>query len=192
MKHVSDRFTVVLDANVLYPFLVRDVLLSFAHSGLYRARWTQAIIDELVSALIANKPDRERKIRQLAGIMAEQFPEALIEHYESLIPAIDLPDPDDRHVLAAAIKAGAHAIVTENLQDFPTATLASCEIEAHTADQFLQSTFQLYPTDAIRALREMRSRYINPPVSAGDLLTALTRNELVLLAGEVRPHFDFL
>lgn len=188
MSDVPDRFTVVLDANVLYPFLVRDALLSFAHAGLYRARWTGEIIDEFVGALLESKPGHETKIRQIADIMASEFPEALVENYEVLIPSIDLPDADDRHVLAAALASGAHVIVTANLKDFPSAALAHYDIEARTADEFLQEMFRLYPAEAMQSVRAMRRRFAKPAMSADELLIALKRNGLTKLAAELLPH----
>jgi predicted nucleic acid-binding protein len=108
MRHIADRFTVILDANVLYPFLMRDVLLSSARAGLFRARWSRSIMDEWVRNLISNKPEKERQIHRTASLMNERFPEAVVEDYEALIPSLSLPDEKDRHVLAAAIRAGAH------------------------------------------------------------------------------------
>lgn len=192
MKHIADRFTVILDANVLYPFLVRDVLLSFAHAGLYRARWSKDIMDEWTRHLIKNHPDKEQNIRRTAEVMAEQFPEALVCGYEDLIPSLELPDPDDRHVLAAAIKVGAHAIVTNNLKDFPADQMALYELEAESPDGFLNNTFELYPEDAIQAIRTMRLRYDRPETSAGELIMALMRSGLVQLAAALRPHFELL
>lgn len=192
MTHISDRFTVVLDANVLYPFLVRDVLLSFAYAGLFRARWTNEIMDEWVRSLTKDKPDKEKQILRTAEIMNNEFPEALVEGYERLIPALELPDPNDRHVLAAALKVGAHSIVTENLRDFPEEILSPLQIEVRTADEFLLSTFELYQNDAIEALREMRQRYKAPPYSSDELNLSLIKAGLVRTASELKPHLKIL
>ncbi len=113
MRHVADRFTAMLDANVLYPFLVRDVLLSLAEAGLYRPVWTAEINAEWSENLIAGKPEREAAIKATIEAMNEAFPEAVTTGYEDLIPSLTLPDNDDRHVLAAAIRSGASVIVTE-------------------------------------------------------------------------------
>ncbi len=115
MSDVADRFVVVLDANVLYPFRVRDVLLRFAEAGLYRARWSQRIIAEWTENLIRDKPHLEQSVRSQQRAMAIAFPEAMVAGYEALIPTLQLPDDKDRHVLAAAIRASAQHIVTENL-----------------------------------------------------------------------------
>jgi predicted nucleic acid-binding protein len=192
MRHVSDRFAVVLDANVLYPFLTRDVLLSLAHAGLYRPLWSAEITLEWKRHLIERKPKKAGQIDQTARLMEEQFPEALVEGYESLIPALTLPDPGDRHVLAAAIRGGAQAIITENLRDFPKERLAAYDIEVNTADEFCLSTIQLYLPDAIQAIHVMRRRYVAPPMTPAELLISLNACGLVRTAAELQSHATFL
>jgi predicted nucleic acid-binding protein len=192
MRQVSDRFTVMLDANVLYPFLMRDVLLSLAAAGLYRVQWTEQITDEWLGHLQASKPQKAEKLRRTVEIMRGAFPEAIIDKYEALIPSLNLPDPDDRHVLAAAIKGGAHAIVTCNVKDFPAQELSKYNLEVLSPDRFLVNTFQLYPDDAVRALRKMRERYEKPSYTAEELLLALARSNLVQLAAELRTRVDGL
>ena len=107
MRRVADRFVVLLDANVLYSFRVRDVLLRFAEAGLYRARWSRQIIEEWTKNLIRNKPHLKESVQSQVHAMERAFPEAIVEGYEDLIPTIVLPDKNDRHVLAAAIRSGA-------------------------------------------------------------------------------------
>jgi len=192
MRHVSDRFTVMLDANVLYPFLMRDVLLSLAAAGLYRVQWTDEITDEWLGHLQKSKPQKAGKLQQTVETMGKAFPEAIIDKYEALIPGLNLPDPDDRHVLAAAIKGGAHAIVTCNAKDFPAQELSKYDLEVLSPDKFLVNTFQLYPDDAVRALRKMRERYEKPACTAEELLLALARSNLVQLAAELRSRVDGL
>jgi len=97
--HIADRFVVVLDANVLFPFRKRDVLLRFYHAGLFRARWSEEILDEWTRNLLALKPHLEDSIRAQQAAMCDHFPEALVMGHDPLVGALDLPDPDDRHVL---------------------------------------------------------------------------------------------
>jgi len=130
MRHVSNRFTAILDANVLYPFLVRDVLLSLAEAGLYRPLWTAEINDGWTRHLLEKRPDAVEQIKATVSIMNDAFPEAVVDNYHDLIPAIELPDPNDRHVLAAAIRGSAHVIVTENISDFPSDKLDHYDLEA--------------------------------------------------------------
>lgn len=192
MTEVADRFVVVLDANVLYPFRVRDVLLRFAEVGLYRARWSQQILDEWTRNLIERKPHLEQSVRSQLGAMARAFPEAMIDGYENLVEGLSLPDEKDRHVLAAAIKAGAQHIITENLKDFPGEATEPYGIEAVSADDFLVSTFELYPTEAIVTLRKMRKSYQNPSMNPNEFLTDLMRVGLARTAAMCRSEIDIL
>jgi len=192
LKHVADRFVVILDANVLFPFRKRDVLLRFYHAGLFRGRWTEQILDEWTRNLLEQKPHLEDSIRSQQRAMQEHFAEAIVTGYEPLIPALNLPDPDDRHVLAAAIQCGAQHIVTENLADFPADLLEQFEIEAIDADEFLSRTFDLYPSEALAVLRSLRELYDNPPFSPPEFILDLTAKGLPKLAARVREHRDFI
>jgi len=192
VRDVSDRFVVVLDANVLYPFRLRDVLLRFAEAGLFRARWTDRIIAEWRDSLLKAKPDLEANIDAQLEAMRRAFPEAWVDGYEELIEAITLPDPDDRHVVAAAIRANAEHIVTENLRDFPPDAIGQYGIEAVAADDFLTSTFELYPSEAVAALHTMRVAYRNPAMSTDEFLFDLQRATLPKLASLAKEHIDVL
>ena len=192
MKHVSDRFVVVLDANVLYPFRKRDALLRFAEAGLYRARWSRTILDEWRRSLLAKKPNLTVSINAQIEAMACAFPEALVEGFEDLIGAIELPDEDDRHVVAVAIVADAEHIVTENLKDFPAEHIARYGIEAVAADDFLASTFELYPSDATAALRRMREGYETPPMTAHEFIFDLQSKGMPKLASLAKVHFELI
>lgn len=162
LRHLADRFTVVPDANVLYPFRVRDVLFRFYQEGLFRARWTDQILDEWTTNLVRNRPEHEASVQAQVAQMRAHFDEAWVTGHESLIASLHLPDPDDRHVLAAAIICGAQHIITENLKDFPSEVLLEFDIEPIGADEFLFRTFQLYPADAVAIFRQMRADYTNP------------------------------
>lgn len=192
MKCVSDRFVIVLDANVLYPFRVRDALLRFAEAGLYRARWSQSIIDEWRRNLLAKRPDLASSVDAQIDAMRRAFPEACVSGGESLIDALQLPDPDDRHVLATAIRAGAEHIVTENLRDFPDGALKSYGVSAVSADDFLSSTFELYPAEALAAMRAMRRDYTRPSFSPGDFIFDLQAKGLPKLASMLKENIDVL
>ncbi len=186
MSHIADRFVVLLDANVLFPFRKRDVLFSFYHAGLFRGRWTAEILAEWSRNLLALRPELSASIHTQHQIMEREFPEALVTGHEDLIPSLTLPDPDDRHVLAAAIRCGAQQIVTDNLKDFPAARLGPYDIEAITADSFLSQTFDLYPYEALPVVRDIRIRYRNPAFTAPEFLMDLTAKGLPLLAARLR------
>jgi len=190
--HIADRFVVVLDANVLFPFRKRDVLLRFSHAGLFRARWSEEILDEWTRNLLALKPQLEDSIRAQQTAMRDHFPEALVIGHAPLVGALDLHDPDDRHVLAAAIQCGAQHIVTDNLVDFPADKLEPYDIEAIDADEFLSRTFDLYPAEALTVLRQLRTHYNNPPYSAPEFVLDLTAKGLPKLAARARQNQAFL
>lgn len=192
MRHIADRFTVILDANVLYPFLVRDVLLSLAAAGLYRPRWSRDIMNEWSSKLIEARPDLRDKITGTVTTMEEAFEEAMVVGYEDLVASLHLPDENDRHVLAAAIKVGASVIVTENTKDFPPAVLDKYDIETRTADEFTVDTFQLYETDAVSAMQSMRKRHKKPAKTPDELIVALVACGLVDFANELISHKNLL
>ena len=118
-------------ANVLYPNTLRDLLIRIAQSGTVQAKWTNAILDEMGRALRRNRPDiPEEKLERLRELMNRAVRDCLVADYEPLIEGLKLPDPGDRHVLAAAIKAGAQVIVTRNLKDFPESDLGPWNVEA--------------------------------------------------------------
>lgn len=192
MSDIADRFVVILDANVLYPFRMRDALLHFSEAGLFRARWSRPILEEWRGALLGRKPQLKNSIDSQMQAMTKTFPEACVEGFDDLIAAIHLPDPDDRHVVAAAIVADAEHIVTENLKDFPKVSIAKYGIEAVTADDFLASTFELYPAQATAAMRTMRRNYENPPMNAGAFILDLQVKGMPKLALLLKQHIDVL
>lgn len=192
MRSVTDRFVVVLDANVLYPYRMRDALLRFAEAGLFRARWSPAILDEWRRSLLVRRPELEGSIDAQIRAMARAFPESCVTGADALIASLDLPDANDRHVLATAIRTGAEHIVTENLKDFPDGALGPFGITAVTADDFLSSTFELYPGDAFRAIRTMRRAYGNPPFSPGEFIFDLQAKGLPKLASMLKESIDLL
>lgn len=149
--------TAVFDANVLYPAPLRDLLIRLAQAGLVRARWTEAIHDEWVrSVLKANptlSPDRLARTRKL---MNEAVRDCLVTGYEDLTESLSLPDPNDRHILAAAIRAAAEVIVTFNLKDFPAGLLATYNIEAMHPDDFLLALFDASPGPICAAFKRQR------------------------------------
>jgi hypothetical protein len=182
------HFTVVYDASVLYPAPLRDLLIWVAIKGLVRAKWTDEIQEEWLRNLLEQRPDLdERRLRRTQQLMNRALPDARVSGYEDLISALELPDPDDRHVLAAAIRAGAQVIVTENMRHFPAATLAHYGVEAERPDPFLLGlldTDQHLFLDAVRAQLEALTR---PPQTKDQLLETLRRNRLVQTVGALRP-----
>ncbi len=151
-------FGAILDANVLIMAGPRDTLLRAAAAGLYRPYWSEEILREVRRNLIdilttRGNPNPTAAAEHLIDTIREEFPEALVEGYEALIPAMT-NDESDRHVLAAAVIAQAQAIVTENLKDFPDGALRPYRVEAQSPDTFLVDLFDLYPGRIVRILTE--------------------------------------
>lgn len=182
----SSQYTAVLDANTLYPAPLRDLLLSLAIDGLYHARWTARIHEEWVRNLGRNRPGLEAQLGALVELMNRSVPDCLVENYEGLIAGLVLPDPDDRHVLAAAIAGHADAIVTFNLKDFPADVLDAHQIEAIHPDDFVLNQLELRPYEALAAVKKMRARLSRPPQTAAELIATLERSGLPASATHLR------
>ncbi|MDR1635478.1 MAG: PIN domain-containing protein [Bifidobacteriaceae bacterium] len=137
---------VVYDANVLYPSTLRDVLIRVGIAQLVRAKWTERILEEVFGSLRANRPDLDTaRLDRTRRLMNGAIRDVTVAGYEHLIDQLDLPDPGDRHVLAAALHAGAQVIVTRNLRDFPADRLTAWGVEAQHPDDFLTELHQDHP-----------------------------------------------
>lgn len=170
---------VVYDANVLYPFTVRDILIQLATTEVFKARWSEEVNDEWIRNLLVNSPNLDAmKVKEIAKKMGEAVRDCLIEGYENLIPSIQLPDPDDRHVVAAAIKARADLIVTFNLKDFPQSALADFQIEAVHPDNFILDVADLAPRETLLAAQLCWKRRGKPPLTWDEFLRSLERANL--------------
>jgi predicted nucleic acid-binding protein len=178
---VSDELpaTALLDANVLYPALLRNVLMYLAVHGLYRPLWSEAIHVEWITALRREHPDvTERQVARTKRLMNENMPDATVIGYEKLVPGFVLPDANDRHVLAAAVHGGANVIVTRNLKHFPAKALKPHGLSAQSPDAFVANLI-VRDTDAVvTALAELRTQLKAPPYSTDDLLAGLERQKL--------------
>jgi predicted nucleic acid-binding protein len=182
-------FTVVYDANVLYPAPLRDLLLETARAGEFRARYSAEILDEVFDSLVANHPGLEpARLRRTRALMEEAIPDVLITGHLGLVDALELPDPNDRHVLAAAIRAGADVIVTSNVKDFPAEVLAAYGIEAQHPDVFLAHLTSLRPGVVLGALERISQRLRKPPQSVPDLVATLERAGCVQTAVALRDQ----
>lgn len=185
--------TVLYDACTLYPAPLRDLLMRLALSNLFQARWTDEIHAEWTRSVAANRPDvSAESLARCRRLMNEHVPDSIVVGYESLIPGLNLPDPDDRHVLAAAIHGGAGVIVTFNLGDFPASILADYSIEAMHPDGFITELWDESPTAVIDAVRRQRASLKNPPRTAAELLATLERCGLVECVGKLRPYSNQL
>ena len=188
----SARYTALLDANVLFPALLRDVLLSLALADLYSAKWSADIRRELEASLLGKFPDMSDKVSNLADCMEEAIPDCLVTGYEGLIEGLHLPDSDDRHVLAAAIVGHADAIVTFNQKDFPQEVMDSFGIELQTPDEFVVNQLMLIGTVALAAIKAMRARWDRPPLSSEEFVDLLERRDLPQTAAHLRDQVTLI
>jgi len=171
-------FTAIYDACVLYRAPLRDILMWLSMTDLFRARWTDRILDEWSRELLANRPDlRPEQIERTRRLMNESTLDCLVTGYEDLIQGLELPDPDDRHVLAAAIRAQAGVIVTFNLKHFPSEYLARFGTEAQHPDDFIMHLVDLSPGTVCMTAKLHRQNLRNPPKSVEEYLDTLERQQ---------------
>lgn len=167
-------YSVILDANVLYSATLRDTLMWLSQTDLFKARWTDDIHHEWITAL-EQKGHSLAKLERLRDLMDQHVMDAKVVGYESLIPTLTLPDPKDRHVLAAAIRSNADAIVTFNLKDFPQEALIPYEIEVIHPDDFIIYQIEFSPERICDAFKRQRTTKSRPHLSVDDLLRQLRR-----------------
>lgn len=157
--------------------------------GLNRARWSDWILDEVFRSISANRPDLDQtKLLRTRDLMCKAVPDCLVDSIaiEALVPSLTLPDPDDRHVLAAAILAGAQVIVTTDLKDFPSTELDKFRIEPMHPDAFLQNLYHLDGPLMHQAVSEAAAAYKNPPRTVGELVERLDSLGLPISASLLR------
>lgn len=168
----SVQFTAVLDTNVVYPLIIRDILFWFAYYDLYTPKWSEHIFDEWKRVMIEKGVSEEEAAKRISKANLA-FPDALVKNYKGLIEHLELPDKDDRHVLAAAIKTNANLIVTNNTKDFPEEYLQSFSLNAKTADDFLTDIIDLNQEQAVAAFKEMVSNRRKPKQDELEVLNLL-------------------
>lgn len=172
-------FTAVFDADVLHPPSVRDLLMRLAGTGLFSARWSEQILDEMVGSITRQRPELEGRLARTRALMCDAVQDCLVAGYEELIDGLVLPDPDDRHVLAVAIRCGAQVIVTNNIRDFPANALATYGIEAQTADEFVINLCDLAPAVVGTVVQIQAAALRRPPQRFDELPARLESRGLV-------------
>lgn len=190
---MEQAVTAVYDANILYPAPLRDLFIRVAQAGRVRARWTETIHEEGIRNVLKDNPRLSaERLARTRTLMNEAVRDCLVTGYEDLIASLSLPDPDDRHVLAAAIRAGADVIVTYNLTDFPTEKLARFDIEAQHPDGFLVGLLDLAPGVVCAAVKRQGESLQNPAKTAEELLAALEGQGLTQAVAWLRQFIDVL
>jgi hypothetical protein len=179
----------VFDACILYPFHLRNIIVQAAVDRLIEARWTDEIHDEWVRNLAADTPTIPiERLQTTRRLMNDALPGATISGYEDLVPTVSLPDPDDRHVVAAAIAAGASIILTWNLKDFPAAALKKYGLRRQTPDAFLTGLYDNVPDLVVGSPANARRSLNKSRVSAPDFIDILNHQKLTQLVTRLRKH----
>ena len=181
------RPVALYDASVLYPSLIRNLLMYLGTESLVAVRWTDTIHDEWTRNLRLAQPDLTlERLSYIRRLMERALPDAAVSGFEALIPTLTLPDPEDCHVLAAAIQAGADLIVTQNLKHFPALALEEHGIEALTPDALLCRLLDFEPSATRLALEKLRLSFRNPPFDPARFLSRLAEVGLKNTAARLR------
>lgn len=188
------RYTALLDACVLYPMAMTDALMSLATAGLYAAKWTTRIESEWIAALEAHRPDLKGRLGFRRDQMREAIPDWEVSEvaWRTCAHGLRLPDPDDVHVLAAALAGHADGIVTANLKDFPAEAVAPLGIEVVHPDVFIVAQWDLDPLVAVAAFKRMRARWKNPQATAESFADAVERGGLPSTAQRLREALELI
>ena len=183
----------VFDACILYPFHLRNIVVQAAVDRLVEARWTDEIHDEWIRNLAANVPAIPvERLRNTCRLMNDALPSATVVAYKDHIEAVRLPDPDDRHVVAAGIAARADVILTWNLRHFPAEELKRFGLRRATPDGFLSDLYDSNPELLIGSLANARRNLSRSNVSAPEFIAILDHQRLVQLARRAERHLNDL
>lgn len=173
------QFTVLLDACALYPAPLRDLLMHLAVTGLFRAKWTDQIHDEWIQAVLKTRKDLTlTQLTRARMLMDSHVLEAKVEGYEWRIDQLSLPDPDDRHVLAAAIECRASLIVTFNTRDFPNETIKPFGVQSIHPDDFILDQLELSSELVLVAVNRQKESLKNPAPTWSEFFQTLRDQNL--------------
>lgn len=175
------------DACVLYPAPLRDLLMHLALTDLYRAKWTEEIHNEWMKNVLAARQDLTRdQLERTRNLMNSSVRDCLVTGYEFLIPTLQLPDDNDHHVLAAAIRSQSSVILTFNLKDFPADELEKFDVEALHPDEFISDLIDLNPARVLAAVARHRQSLKNPPKTTDEYLDTLLQQGLPETVSQLR------
>lgn len=170
------RVTAIYDACVLFPAPLRDLLIRIAAAEIVRSRWTEEILDECFRAILRNRKDlNSDALSRTRSLLIQAVPDCIVTEYEHHIPALHLPDDNDRHVLAAAIACKASIIVTANLGDFPDEALRCYSIRAQHPDQFVRTLIDEHPFTIAAIVARQAASLRRPSMTTDQLLSTLTQ-----------------
>lgn len=169
----------LLDACVLYPWTLRDFLIRVAQTGAFTPLWSDEILDEFVGRVLRDRKDLPAaRLKRTRSLMEAAFPTARVQVDANLIAALKLPDPDDRHVLAAGIAGNADLLVTFNLRDFPGELVRAHGIVVLHPDTFAVRLLDVDAGNVLQALTRQVAALRTPPMATSDLLDVLARSGL--------------
>lgn len=184
---------VLVDSCILYPAPLRDLVMRLAIEDLFKPKWTDEIHREWMTNLLKNRPDlTEAQLQETRALMHEHIEDCLVTGYESLIDGLVLPDPNDRHVLAAAIHCEAQIILTNNLKDFPRSALDPHGLESQDLDTFLLNLLGAHRDTVLSALKKQREGLKRRPRKPHEFLDTLEKNGLGISVAELRQFADLL
>lgn len=167
--------------------------MRLAATELFRAKWTNQIHDEWIRNLLRSRPDLTRgKLERVRMLMDQNTLDCIVSDYEHLIQELKLPDPDDRHVLAAAIQSKASMIVTFNLKDFPASSLEQYQIEACSPDDFIQMLAEIDLDKVLATVKIAMASLKKPPVSLEEYLVILSKHRLPKTVALLDMHQELL
>ena len=172
MNENTSIIRTVLDANVLFSMPLCDLFMRAGLASLYEPRWSAKILDEMETNLVLQKRTDAARARNRRLRMEDTFPTAMIAGYEPLLAHMT-NDPNDRHVLAAAIQADAFVIVTHNTRHFPKSALAPHGVAVRTPDTFLRSLLDTNPATVIELVRDQAANLTKPRQTFAQVLTTL-------------------
>ena len=148
------------------------------------------ILDECFRSIERERPElAPARLARTRELMERALPAAMVQDFESLVDSVTLPDPDDRHVVAAAIRAGAQAIVTFNLRDFPAEVLRLYDLDAKHPDEFVLDCLDLAPALVANCVREQAGALRQPARSVADVLADLRAGGLVQSVARLHELF---
>ncbi len=184
---------VLLDACVLYPAPLRDLLMHLALADLFQAKWSDDIHKEWIRNVLANRPDLTlAQLKRTQKLMNEHVHDCLVRGYKKLIPQLSLPDKNDRHVLAAAIQGSVQIILTYNLKDFPTKIIKEYSVKAEHPDMFLHHLLQQYPEQFCVAIKRLRLSLKHPPVNEKKYLEVLAKQRLPKMVTALQDYAELI
>ena len=187
----STKFTAVLDANVLFPVVIRDYLIWLSLYDLYTPKWSQKLLEEFTTIFQKKGMNLSaEQIQRQVDLITKACNHALVENYENLIPSIHIKDENDRHVVAAAIKCNANVIVTYNLKDFQNEYLDKMGLSAVDPDTFIADMIDLSPEKCCDAFREMVLTKKKPPYDEQQYIEIFRRNGLTQTANELTKYLE--